>query len=253
MSQDYYQVREEIEDVSSFISSNDYDFPFLKEESPDFLIIHDSKLVGIEHQRLFQPPDSDGVLIQNQESLKDQIYLKAKEFYDRLDGPNMLAFVDIKDVYGKSIDKEQYKLSSKDVDEIAEQVAHIVYQKNDLSKKKIVLNGTSLKNIDDRVDGISIYNNELYQRSYFDRAKGGLIPTIENSYLQKQISKKESKIEAYYEKCEEVWLLLVVNALTFERAFDLSDSNDFLMENYESSFDSIFIFTADTRSTYKLK
>ncbi|MCP9292639.1 hypothetical protein [Gracilimonas sediminicola] len=258
MSQSRKQKLEEKEDVTSFLETKSINSKSLiQDESPDFVIEYEGLNLGIEHQRLFQPKDREDLVPQNQEALKDKVLLKAKSKYNDKSETNVLVFVDFEEV--QTYNRIKFKLSNKDVEKLSDQISLLVHFNNRKSESKVLLNKkffNSIKDeikVDERIKAITIWNNDSYGRSSFERVRGGKIPISSPEFLQKKILKKDQKVTEYYQKCDLIWLLLVVKPLTFERSFDLLDSNKFLSKNYESNFDKVFLFTRDTQSIYELK
>lgn len=253
MSQKNHDIKEESEDFTQFLHSINLNLDFKREDPPDFLMLRNDKIIGVEHTRIFQPSDSKGVNLQHQEAVKKKIVATAEQLLNRHAGHKAIISVNFRDVYGLRRDKDQFELFDRDIEELAKKIYKIVLNYiNDVSPA-ITINRSNCRGLDRRISEILIDKFDYLKKCHFDHGPGGVIPQITKDILDKEIKTKNKKITDYLKKCDIIWLLLVIDSYKFERTFDNERLSGIKTWEFETEFDSVFLFMKRELQTFKLK
>lgn len=89
-------------------------------------------------------------------------------------------------------------------------------------------------------------NNELWSVS-----GSGAIGPLSANLVQECITRKEKQVATYRKRCSELWLLVVVGGGEMSSMF-ASNDDSFCRQNYESSFDRVFLLHSLLGHVYPL-
>lgn len=247
-------IKEEEKEITLFVESYNKDFISQIEfdESPDARIVLDKGVIGIEHTRVFQPKSDESTIIQQQESIRNDIVELAQDkFINKLDHPHLNVVLGFEDYYWLNVPSKTF--SKNDIDDISNEIVQFI-SKNLPDKGKTnefsLFHGDSVPN---GVLTIKIFRPDDGDHRKWRRHSGGVVPLVQSQHIQTDIDRKNSKVKSYYEKCDEIWLLLVVNNVKYERSIVFEKS--VLDNEYLSSFDKFFLFEIDfgKNQYYELK
>ena len=222
-------------------------------DAPDLLVRQDSKVIGVEHTRLYREEDGipSGRQRRPQESLHVQIVDRAFEKYQTRRSTPLWLYVTF---------EEPFDCRKRDVDMLAARLAEAVDAS--LSEK-----GTAPKSHEvvwvwtwearrrslPWPEGIrefhySILDNpglELWAPSY-----GYAVPTISVALLSDVIRRKESRLARYSTRCDESWLLIVTDAGTPASHFSVPEA--IISGVYKTAFERLYLFTLFHRNLVQL-
>ncbi len=181
---------------------------------PDFVIQFESKLIGLEHTRIFTENATNYNRINSVLEYSEEIY-KGMFPLDKVH-----AIIEIVD------DKLDYKQNQKK--EIATEIAKYV---KSVKEQKEAIKPTYIKNVRTTIHSqISFsYKEKNWQSGYLTKER-----------LEKEIRKKETKIKIYKKdekELSEYWLVLLIGSLS-SASYELNEN-----ENYEtkSEFDRVYL------------
>lgn len=186
-----------------------------KPPNPDFLIQHQSKLIGLEHTRMFT---------ENAQAYHkiETLIQYAQDVYSLKYDNNVLAEISILN------DELDYKQNEKK--QLATEIADFVYN------YKYNLKAT-------KPDFISeIRTTSHTQISFSYREKNSSSPYLTLDKLKSEVNKKERKIDNYKQSdssISEFWLVLLIGSLS-SATYQLDESTDYRME---SLFDRVYLMT----------
>jgi|APLak6261686239_1056169.scaffolds.fasta_scaffold04622_2 hypothetical protein len=171
-------------------------------EEPDFLV-RGARTVGIEITELHQPSDGQSKPSQGRQADRDKAVRRAGEIYDGLGLPFVDCRVHLKDV----------SLFPKDLEPLAQAVA-------DLAARNVPAMGeckeepswTTVTSFPALVDQIRVFRYPGMTESHFFASGTVWISPLEPRDVERALASKEKKYVAYKNKCDEVWLVVVVNA-----------------------------------------
>ena len=102
---------------------------------------------------------------------------------------------------------------------------------------------SNLRVIPKQITRINIYRPEPLTESLWETVDCGYVPTADPSHLQRILTKKEARVHAYRQHCDEVWLLLVADATRLSTWF--MPSSGLSEHQFDSSFDCVYLFVRD--------
>jgi hypothetical protein len=215
------------------------DFPageILSGEKPDFTIQLKGKVLGIEHTQIFYEPDSNGIVLQRDENIKRKVMEVAEVRYKELNGPNQMISVHFNPSIKWENDRTN-KLAYELVDAI----------KNNIGKEKLSYED----DIPDEIALIHMHKIEGLDFTGWSSPTSGWVAPITKEKISSKIQEKECKLNQYLDKVGEIWLLIVANGFAPSSLFHFDTLN--LSEEYETSFDRVFVFENFDKKVYELK
>lgn len=246
--------KEEEKEIELFLNKYREDLvPLLSfNESPDGRIhLQNDDVIGIEHTRIFQPKPDKNIIVQQQESIRNDIVETAYKKYNDLDDqPHLNVVMGFEDYYWINIPSKTFKKS--DIDRISDEVIEFI-------KDRIPNDGETSDyhlfqgdKIPKGLLSLTIYRPEDEDYRRWRRHSGGVVPPVQSNHIQDAIDPKNKKVERYRENCNEIWLLLVINNIKYERSIIYEQS--ILEYKYETDFDKTFLFELDfdNHSVYEL-
>lgn len=184
--------------------------------SPDFLIVHDSKLIGLEHTRIISDDANKTLKVYN------LVEYASKIFENKY--PNQPVFASIK--FRK--DEFEFKQSEKKV--LATIIADVVYLK---------LSGDYVE-LPDFISEIRIRKHSQVSFSY--KENNWQPQPLSLAKLEFEIRKKEEKIPFYKLsdiELSEIWLVLLIGSLS-STSFEIDKGIKYKMD---SEFDRVYLMS----------
>lgn len=218
--------KERCKDLPLRVDDGDYG------ENPDFLWKHSLGVLGIEHTQLFKitkHPNAPQAL----ESFRQQIVESAKECCN--DIPPLCVRVWF--IFNQRVPKNR----AVEIKRISRSLAAIVkkWHRNNPKKHYEILKSPS--QIPSLFLSVSIARSR-YHWWIVDSAACQLdFPTKE---IQDRINKKNRRYKEYLKKCDECWLLIIVDIFRDSQSFEIPNQID---HRFESKFERIYYMDASHR------
>lgn len=215
-----------------------------KNEAPDLRIESEDGPIGVEHQRLFYPRSNNGIIRQEQESLRNDIVSQAKREFLKEADVALNVTIYFHTLYGLAVDPKDVKLTSDKVQPRAKQIARLVQENIPGIGNSVHLRP---KMNDDSLPGgiLSIWIDRPKNKAYalWTSPEGGAVARFTPGFIKKHIAKKEKKLDRYSRGCSEVWLLLVADGGRFSTWFDRETSDEAFENRYSTGFDRVFVLS----------
>jgi hypothetical protein len=216
-------------------------------QKPDFLINGANSVIGIEHTELFKNKSPDKPYSpQKEEVFRKKIISDAQKLCERNGIPPIqvnVFFNSLKHICGN---KAQFDLSKS----IAKSVGRRCNTKKD---EKFTLKNPELglpEIYQIRVIRGTL-NGETWLTSHrWQEARASWMNRRFVSELQESIDRKNDRYKEYRKKCEECWLLIVVNRSKDSQAFEITE--EMLQHKYSSEFDRTFYMEVIIKDLYEL-
>jgi hypothetical protein len=200
-------------------------------DKPDLVIHTATHRIGIEHTQVFRLQDTLGRLFPKEaESLEKRSVEGAQQLFQERGGPALFVYVYFNDL----------PIRKADVPRIAEGLAAVVARIAPVVPGVSVeveswsYNRTAPGAIPEQVEELYIIRpTRLDAESLWGVARAGTVPDLTRDRIQRVIDVKGAKLAEYRSRCEEVWLLLVVDG--FSPATDLR-----LPEGFDETFTFLF-------------
>lgn len=202
------------------------------DDNPDFLCKHRSGVLGVEHTQLFKitnHPNAPQAL----ESFRKQIVESAKGYCSDIPPLHVRVWF----IFNQRVPKNRAVERKR----ISRSLAAIVkkWHRNNPNKKYEILKPPL--QIPSLFLSLSISRSN-YHWWIVDSAACQLnFPTKE---IQDRISKKNRKYKEYLKKCDECWLLIVIDIFKDSQSFEIPDQID---HTFESKFERVFYLDASHR------
>lgn len=247
-------IKEEEREIELFlINYRDDLVPFLSfNESPDGRIhLDDSKVIGIEHTRIFQPKPDEKTIVQQQESIRNDIVETAYRKYQELtDLPHLNVVMGFEDYYWINMPSKTFKKT--EIDSISDEIIQFIngnIPNEDESFDFHLFHGDTIPR---GLLSLTIYRPGDGDHRKWRRHSGGVVPPVQANHIQDAINPKNRKVQRYRESCNELWLVLVINNIKYERS--IIYEQNILHHEYETDFDKTFLFELDfdKHSVYEL-
>jgi hypothetical protein len=212
-----------------------------KPPDPDFVIDLDGRMVGIELTEVFirfdksnKPPRGEREsLLQEVESITDQIVSKAREIYFEANGTPVLS----------NILFSQIKLDK----QVGEQISKLLANKiQDMVSEKVdrwsADSDNGLQPLTEAVSSIHIYKVPKKRFAHWKVVRAGIVAKLTLEHLRDRIDHKAQKLKGYSKNktFEEIWLLMVADRTHPSQM--LHHGPDFPSESLSSPFDRTFYF-----------
>lgn len=236
-----------------------HDFPHgtvNHKDKPDFRVHTENGIYGIEHTRIFRPKSKQGIVLQEQEKLKEETVKKARSLYHESGNrPNLIVDVFFRNHYGLKLKDYDTKLTKQKVDGLANKISKFVMNNIPDPDSRIVLprmKPSTFKNLPKEIQQITIQRDLKSNQEIWDPSLGGFVPELTPDILQKSIDKKQGSIGMFDVDCLKNWLLIVEAGTNPSKSFD-SEKDNFVNHIYNTDFDKIFLFRMLDGKLYNLK
>ncbi len=181
---------------------------------PDFILKNYSKLIGLEHTRIFSENSKKYNQIKSLFEYSEKIFAKLY--------PNEKVFASI-NIYNDSFEYKQFQKR-----ELAESIAQYI--------QSLITNQEGQK--PDFIENIKIMKHSNVSFNFDE--KNWQSPYLTNERLNEEIKKKEAKLEIYKaneSEIDEYWLILLIGSLS-SVSYQLNENEDY--KNH-SKFDRVYL------------
>lgn len=242
-------IQEERREIKAFV--NEYNEILLADlefdDGPDALITREHSTLGIEHTRIFQPKPNKDIIIQQQESIRNDIVRDSeKKFNESYDHPHLNVVLNFEDLYWVNVPSKTF--SGNETDQKSKEISEFVNDNIPKAGQTIELQLIRGDKLPSGLLGIKIYRPKDGDHRQWSRHSGGIVPLVNSEHIQKAIDLKNPKVKRYKEKCDEIWLILVINNIKYERS--IMYDGQLTKDHYKSNFDKTFLFVIDFGNTF---
>jgi hypothetical protein len=222
-------------------------------DKPDLTFANDGKTVGIEHTRIFWPPDSiSGAAPHAQQAAQHQIVKTAWEQHSALSPRKLWLLVafENKTTYKK---REIQAVASSLARVAHEGAAHIPCQPEQIVWHKVgsweyQRQGREFPPGITRIDFQVVDHKpglELWGPRY-----AYMVPHLSAERVQEIVSAKEAKLKDYRVRCDECWLLIVVDTGVPSSHFEVDE--DLVATEFSTSFSKLVVFRSVHAEIFEL-
>jgi hypothetical protein len=203
----------------------------LPDESPDFRVLADSGVIGVEIRRVFKQPGSEKSAPQIAEAMMRQTIALAKTLADLRGLPNLLVLVDF---------SRNRRTSDNHVEHLARSLACWVADTLPPEGGKIVADRrhNSAPDPPAGFDKITVSRNKDRSHGAWLNPAAGFALTDAVGLLQDAINQKNAKAIRYADDLDECWLLLVAEGDAPSSMIRPNDAS--VAHEYESRFNRTF-------------
>jgi hypothetical protein len=147
---------------------------------------------------------------------------------------------------------QQCVLKKRDKKRFSNAIVDIVIQNLPLDGHCLVLeyDCDNTNHFPEEIVRIRIWNTSDIERSFYSAPFMAFIPTITPEDIMRTLLSKESKVERYRERCQEIWLLINCEIYHFSTHFKHEDN--VVQQAYYSGFDRIFLIYHIAGKVYEL-
>jgi hypothetical protein len=215
----------------------------IESERPDFLIDTSAGIVGIELTQLYRSDSHTALPPKATESLRQQIVDRAHGLYKETGGHPLwvTVFFNLASELRQSL-----------VPELASRVADLVTAAHAGMNARIKLEAESdTSEFPDEIASIHIRRLPILTEGFWNTWGVGFVPTYNPDQLQKIIEKKEKSISSYRDRCDAIWLVIVVGGFAISSIVNFED--DVYHHSYTTAFDRVFVFKNAGEKSFELK
>jgi hypothetical protein len=212
------------------------DFPegmIIPHEHPDFLMETYQGRIGIEHTEYVREPDEvRGSPMRAQERTEDRVLLTASRQHQSKGLPPVAVYVHW---------NPHQALGRHRIQELATALADLVKEHlPEISGNVAIRYGShaAWRSLPREVTSLSVHRSERLSENFFVSTRGGFVPTVSSTELQRIVSDKEAKVPSYRQECQEVWLLIAAHG--FEPSTHCELGSEVEGHEFETSFDRVF-------------
>lgn len=208
-------------------------------ENPDFLIKHDSGMLGIEHTQLFKRTKHPNIP-QALESFRKQIVDTAKKCCEK-DVPPL--FVNVWFYFNQTVPKNR----KQEIKRISENLVNFVkkwHQKNPFKYYDSFSYPPELPNIAQIIIVHAGNGKNGLPYHHWTVEAPAVVQNLTTDKIQNCINEKNKRYGEYLKRCDECWLLIVFDLFKDSQSFEVSSIID---KRFESKFDRIFFWDASHR------
>lgn len=201
------------------------------DSSPDYRVDTGKDVLGVEHTRIYQRHDGEGLPRQALETYIPEVTQEAEEEYKSRGNPH----VNVKVHFSSDA-----HLGKDMVEEVAKELVEFVEQRIPEPGEKArysELRGD--RNLPKQIWGLSILRFEEAVRTSWSHPDTVGVSQLTPEYVQERIDDKNEKVGSYRENCDRIWLLLVFNG-PLSTSFDVEP--DLPGHIFESDFDRTYLF-----------
>ncbi|MEA3643997.1 MAG: hypothetical protein VBE63_29345 [Lamprobacter sp.] len=210
-----------------------------QDERPDFVIILEGRLVGVELTRIFISHSSS--VLQSQESNSDKIVFGARKIYESLDG--YPAHISV--FFASSCELQRISR-----DDTARQLANVV-KEMELGKWSYVdwrpESLDSLGNVISIVHALGVPDPEM---AHWGVVRAGWTAPLTVAQMQARINEKALLLAHYRKKVNENWLLIYSDGMKPSQLFELEAEFD--ASKLTSPFEKTYYFGHPERTLLEL-
>lgn len=214
-----------------------------RNSKPDFRVVSPERVIGIEHTEIYHEQGGRGIPLQARGTYMERITRIAQEIYQSRDNPPVSVWPHF---------TTNARLGVGNVDNLAEELAEIVEhnlpEKN--SSVELKQSWSSSDPLPRQFSAIQILRYGDGQPPWFPPMVGAE-PEVPTSYIQKRVQDKNAKVAEYRGRCDEVWLLMVIDGSRPSTFLDVAGGA--LSSVYESRFDRTYLFGFQQKQVHELR
>lgn len=216
-------------------------------QKPDFLINGANSVIGIEHMELFKNKSPNKPYSpQKEEGFREKIISDAQKLCERKSIPPIQVNVFFNSLKHISGNKAQFELS-KSIANVIEIACR--------EKKDEIFNLTCSELGLPEIYQIRVIRGTLNGQTWltshrWQEARASWVDRRFVSGLQESIDRKNDRYKEYRKKCEECWLVIVVNRSKDSQALEITE--EMLQHKYNSEFDRTFYMEVMLKDLYEL-
>lgn len=204
---------------------------FTHGDSPDFLKSHSEGILGIEHTQLFKitkHPNAPQAL----ENFRQQIVESAKKYCKDIPPLRVRVWF----IFNQRVPKNR----AVEIERISRSLAAFVkkWYRNNPKKHHEILKSPQIPS---HFFSISIARSNYHWWVVDSAALQLDFPIME---IQNRINEKNHRYDDYLKKCDECWLLIVVDIFRDSQSFEIPDQIDY---TFESKFERVYYMDASHR------
>ncbi|MPM36279.1 hypothetical protein SDC9_82874 [bioreactor metagenome] len=207
-------------------------------EDPDFIITNDNALIGVEVMRLFPEEGNSRNNSQSKDAFYDLILLKAKERFEK--SCQQICFVQV------TFD-HRVKFKKSELETLSSELANVVLENfPNCEDKTIIVTKSDCLNFPRIIRRVVV--SSLCSKNIWKNSSYGHIKSVGLDYFKQNIELKNRLIDKYHEKCNTIWLLLVIvgdhvsNTIYFKK--------EIVSAAYDHKFDAIFLLDSSLNLLY---
>lgn len=176
-------------------------------ESPDFLLVSDSRCIGIEVTEVFQDGSgTEGSLLKAQEGEWERAIRNACGVYEERMLPPVLVDVGWDSNYRITRSRRRTLEA-----ELVRSVENATPEPNDF--RQVDQTGLPESPLPKEVAYLSVARFDGVSESEWNYSRGGFVSALTPEDIDLILVGKEERIQAYQEGCKELWLLIVLEGL----------------------------------------
>jgi hypothetical protein len=239
-----------------FESDNDVNIKLIENDPPDAECFVDGKRIAIELTELIWDLDVDGINKKAHESTGKMIVDMARIEYEKLSLPPIYVSVSFNDNYGLKKDGKNLQLYSEDKKRLSSYIVKkvIEYIPEEANKwtKVPEYNENWERIIDDKISKIRIAKLDVLDENCWVTGGAASIPILTYEKLLDPIKAKERKLDAYRNRFDEVWLVIVEGWDELAGYFDFRNLNEIQKESVPSEFNRVFVLQSNKSELIEL-
>ena len=217
-----------------------------KGESPDFVITFDGSAVGIEITELLIQR-SEGFTLQAKESILTKIVSKAREIYCEAENPHVLSHIVFSN---RPIPGDKTRGEDQIAKLIAGQIETMSRQDSERSEWRSYEDEKDENPLSEWVSFISTCKVPDSRFAHWSPNSAGTVSFRTVERIQEAINAKASRLNAYTERAEEIWLLIVSDCTRLSQKFYVSP--DLPFASISSPFARTFYYSVVSGEVFEL-
>lgn len=185
-------------------------------ENPDFLVVSDRR-IGVEVTKLYWEPEPGQLPAQATAAARNRVVRVAQAMHSESEVPNCHVSIHFSDDKIRGKDANKLAKSAFDV------VANNLPQRNEM--RRIPPNMWTEFYMPDGLDSLLIYRDDGMPQSFYGSGECDFVPDLdpERDIQQRVLDGKNGRVDAYLQKCDEVWLVINIGFGELAGEFDISD------------------------------
>ncbi|MDE2431144.1 MAG: hypothetical protein KGM99_20675 [Burkholderiales bacterium] len=206
-----------------------------KQERPDFLIKTDQKVIGVELTRIQANQGDINNKTAAAQSNAEQIAPEAQKFYAEMIAPSVQVSMYFHD-------SELVKMSVSERAKVGQRIAQLVYKYCPApdSANHDICDDMGLNEIPSCVTNINVSRIKGLRPTLFQSPRASWVAVANAQDIYFVLNNKESSVSDYLKKCDEIWLVIILDAhQTFTWRSEISCS-----EKIKSNFNKIFLLSS---------
>lgn len=223
-------------------------------DKPDLIIGLGSKVLGVEHTRIYRTADTvAGLQPHAQLALQHRIVNSAWQKFRSLSSRTLWLVVrfDRTTTYTK---RESELVGDSLAQVICDGIQNMPYEPDrivwhELESWRYQSAGRAFPKEVSRIDFQIVDGNPKLE--LWGPTEAYMVPHLFAEVVQERVSKKEKRLTEYLSKCDEVWLLMVLDTGVSSNHFEVDEK--LLANRFSTSFSKLFLFRAFHSELFELK